>query len=162
MDRQKENYDFRQKTLDISARHDIKLFHSANSTTRGKTPRCGKETEPIGKRNNANIKDPPRETDSNRHDDHLRKTLSTLPRRHHVRQQTRRPEPQMSAVHKKHRSASGSRIALAKGRATGSLTTGAISDGEKHESNSQLKPRSRIGAFCQPKQPRSNLDNNTI
>ena len=146
----KKNYEIFQKTLDKRPRHDIKLFHSAKSAAWVTRPGHERSTEPNGKRNIADARNPKRETASKQHDVHLRKTLPTLPRRHPVRHQTRRTDPKVSAVHAKHRPSSGSRTALAKIRATSSLTTGAIASGEYNQNNSQLKPRSRIGAFWLP------------
>lgn len=149
-----ENYEILPKTLDKRRRDVLKSFQPAYFAVNRAAVATTRLSE---SRDRSKTNDLRPEVIRNQHVNNLRKALPALPRRHPVRNQARGTNSQVSAVHQTDRSSSGTRAIDANG-ATSSLTTGAIQSGVIHETHSQLKPRSRIGAFwLRPKQPSFHL-----
>ncbi len=149
-----EIYEILPKPLDKTCQNVLKSFQPANFAAERAAMLNGARSESRDRSKTDKFRP---EVTQNQHVNNLRKALPTLPRRHPVCNQARGTNSQVSAVHETDRSSSGTRAIDANG-ATSSLTTGAIQSGVIHETHSQLKPRSRIGAFwLRPKQPSFHL-----
>ena len=138
-----ENYEILPKTLDKRRRDVLKSFQPAYFAVNRAAVASTRLSE---SRDRSKTNDLRPEVIRNQHVNNLRKALPALPRRHPVCNQARGSNSQVSAVHQTDRSSSGTRAIDANG-ATSSLTTGGNQSGVIHETHSQLKPRSRIGAF---------------
>jgi len=149
-----EIYEILPKSLDKTCQNVLKSFQPANFAVERAAMLNGARSESRDRSKTDKFRP---EVTQNQHVNNLRKALPALPRRHPVCNQARGTNSQVSAVHQTDRSSSGTRVIDANG-ATSSLTTGAIQSGVIHETHSQLKPRSRIGAFwLRPKQPSFHL-----
>lgn len=140
---EKKNYEILPKTLDKHHRDAIKQLKlgkfAAHDT---ETTAHGRQETKDGTQHPKRI----RKASTKQNVSNLRKAMPALPRRHTVRHQARRPDTQVSAMYKADRQASGTRTTH-QSRATSRLTTGVVENGAIYETQSQLKPRSRIGAF---------------
>ena len=138
-----ENYEILPKSLDKTCQNVLKSFQPANFAVKRSVILSENRNE---SRDRSKTNDLRPEVIRNQHVNNLRKALPALPRRHPVCNQARGANPQVSAVHQTDRSSSGTRAIDSNG-ATSRLTTGVIESGVIYETHSQLKPRSRIGAF---------------
>ena len=139
----KENYEILPYMLDNTPDNELKMVKPPMNGDAGKIRALG---NPSGSRPIKRTSKTDREAFRQRHDSYIRKTLPALSRRHPVRHKTRRANPQVFAVHETYRPSSGTRATYSN-RAASGLTAGVIESGVIYETHSQLKPRSRIGAF---------------
>ncbi len=139
----KEFYEILPKTLDKHGRNELKSLKLVNFAVAAEKTTDHRHNETKHATNNPKRK---RKAFRNQHVNNLRKAMPALPRRHPVRNQARGTDTQVYAVYETHRSQSGTRATHSNG-ATSRLTTGVIESRVIYETHSQLKPRSRIGAF---------------